>query len=165
MTETETQVLAYLAAHNIPYTRAEHPRVSAISDCVLCEGLLGAVMPRNLFLCPRTKNAYCLLIARADAPFRTSSVSKQAGTSRLSFASDEEIAELLHTFPGAVSPLGLIFDTEHKVKLLIDAQLLSEEFLLFHPLENTASVKIKTSDLLTVFLPSCGHEYQVVTLE
>ena len=152
MTQSEEAVLDYLEKHGIPYTRAEHERVSAISECKLPERLLSALMPRNLFLTPRSRSAYYLLVAHPDSVFRTSSVSRQVGSSRLSFADEDALWELLNTHPGAVSPLGLIFDSKNQVRLLIDRKLLTEPALLFHPLDNASSVKLTHDDFFNRFL-------------
>ena len=165
MTQSESEALAYLTEHGIPFTRAEHERVSAISECKVAEALLGALMPRNLFLTPRAKSAYYLLIAHPESAFRTSSVSRQAGSSRLSFADEADLSAILHTHPGAVSPLGFIFESAKDVRLLVDERLLSEEALLFHPLENTSSVKLTREAFFGAFLTSLGRGYQTVTLD
>ena len=165
MTQSEEAALAYLTAHVIPFERAAHERVSAISECAVAEKLLGARMPRNLFLTPRTKSAYYLLIAHPESAFRTSSVSRQAGSSRLSFADEGDLKAILHTHPGAVSPLGLIFDSAKDVILLVDERLLSEEALLFHPLENTSSVRLTREAFFGGFLSSLGRGYRAVTLD
>lgn len=165
MTDTEAEVYAFLDKAGIEYECARHERVSSIAECALPERLLNALMPRNLFLCPRNKTGYYLLIAHPGSVFRTSSVSKQAGASRLSFADDEALGTLLHTFPGAVSPLGLMYESAKDVHLLIDRRLFDEEYLLFHPLDNTASVKLKTEDLIQKFLSACRQEYRIVELE
>lgn len=142
------EVLAFLEAHGITYELARHERVSSIDECALPMKLLHALMPRNYFLCPRNQSTFYLLAAHPDSVFRTSSVSRQAGASRLSFAPEEKLHELLHTFAGAVSPLGLIYDREKKIRLLWDRRLLSESRLLFHPLDNTMSVKVAAAELL-----------------
>ena len=149
MTQTTDSVFRFLAEHGIAYELAEHQRVSSIEECALPMKLLDGLMPRNYFLCPRNQSGFYLLVAHPDSLFRTSSVSHQAGASRLSFAPEEKIGELLHTYAGAVSPLGLIFDTEQKVHLLWDKKLINEEYLLFHPLDNTMTVKVKQRELFS----------------
>ena len=162
--EIEREVCAYLDSLAIPYEIIHHKRVSSIEECALPMSLLGALMPRNILLCPRNRSAFYLLIAHPRSVFKTSSVSKQVGSSRLSFAEDTDLS-LLKTYSGALSPFGLMFDTEKRIQLLIDRSLLKEEYLLFHPLENTASVKIPTDDFIKRFLPSCGHTYIAVEME
>ena len=165
MTEAEQAVYAYLHSHDIPYESAAHERVHAISECVIAEELLGARMPRNLFLTPRNQSAFYLLIAHPDSAFKTSSVSKQAGASRLSFADDEALMRILHTHPGAVSPMGLIFESAKDVRFLVDRRLLNEDALLFHPLENTSSLKLTKEAFFEKFLVSLGRSYLPVDMD
>ena len=68
----------------------------------------------------------------------------------------------LNITPGSVSVLGLMNDTENKVKLLIDADVLKDEFFGCHPLINTSSLKIKTKDLTEKIIPALGNEFQMV---
>ena len=102
-------------------------------------------MPKNLLLTPRNESAYYLLVMHPESEFKTGLVSKQAASSRLSFASDEALHALFHTHSGALSPFGFLFDRENRVRLLIDRRLLMEEKLIFHPLENTASVLLENA--------------------
>ena len=74
------------------------------------------------------------------------------------------MGELLGLTPGSVTPMGLMNDKEGRVSLWIDAELLTEEYLGCHPCINTSSIKIKTEDLLRVFLPAVGHGYRSVEL-
>lgn len=153
MTNAQKAVYAFLAENGISYRHANHVRVSAISECALPEKLLGGCMPKNLLLTPRNESAYYLLVMHPESAFKTGIVSKQAGASRLSFASDEALDRLFHTHSGAVSPFGFLFDKENKVHLLIDRKLLSEDRLIFHPLENTASLLLERDVFLDTLLP------------
>ena len=88
-----------------------------------------------------------------DKPFHTKDLSAQIGSSRLSFAPPEKMEELLNTHPGSASVMGLLFDTEHRVQLVMDRDVYDAEYFCCHPCDNHGSLKIKTSDLLTKFLP------------
>lgn len=72
--------------------------------------------------------------------------------------------EYLHISPGAVSIMGLMNDKGNHVNLLIDEDVLKEEFLGCHPCVNTASLRLKTGDVIEKFLPFVKHEYRVVHL-
>ena len=76
----------------------------------------------------------------------------------------EKMEELLNTHPGSASVMGLLFDTEHRVQLVMDRDVYDAEYFCCHPCDNHGSLKIKTSDLLTKFLPHVGHEPIVVDL-
>ena len=99
-----------------------------------------------------------------EKKFQTKIVSKHLGVARLSFAPEEFMEEYLHISPGAVSVMGLMNDKDNHVNLLIDEDVLKEEFLGCHPCVNTASLRLKTSDVIEKFLPFTAHEYQPVHL-
>jgi len=72
--------------------------------------------------------------------------------------------EFLDITPGSVSVLGLMNDKNDRVRLLIDKDVLSQEFFGCHPCINTSSLKFKTEDLLDKFLPAIQCEYTLVDL-
>ena len=165
MASVKEDVLSALGALGVSYELLEHAPVHTMEDCKAAEEALGGVMPKNLFLTPRNHASHHLLIARAEAPFRTSRVSRQLGVSRLSFATAEELMDMLRTLPGAISPMGLLFDGEKKVRLAIDRELRGEERLLFHPCVNTATLAISGADFFGRLLPALGHEAVYVDME
>lgn len=162
--ETERAVYAALDALGIAYRRVDHGPAMTIADCQAVDAVLGVAMCKNLFLCNAQKTAFYLLLMPGDKPFRTKDLSKQINSARLSFADADHMREYLHISPGAVSVMGLLFDTEQRVRLLIDSDLMKEEFLGCHPCENTSSLRIPMRDILEVFLPHTGHAYTAVTL-
>jgi Ala-tRNA(Pro) deacylase len=95
----------------------------------------------------------------------TKDISKQLGVSRLSFGTPEHMQQLLHISPGAVSPMGLLFESARDVRLVLDDDLLKADQLGCHPCVNTATVKFSTADLKEKILPKLGHEYTIVDLE
>ena len=163
MTSAEA-VLNKLNELSVPYELARHEKLYSIEECARAEEILGAKMPKNLLLNTTNRSAYALLVMDGHSPFKTGIVSKNAGYSRLSFSTENDIARLLGTYPGAVSPFGLLFDTKIAVECLIDRKLQNEEYLLFHPLDNSCSVKIRTVDLTDVFLPSTGHTARAIDI-
>ena len=97
-------------------------------------------------------------------PFKTKVLSKQIGSSRLSFATPEHMEALLDITPGSVSILGLMNDKEKKVRLLVDNDIFKGEFVGCHPCINTSSLKIKTSDMFGPILSAMDHEMTTVDL-
>ena len=70
----------------------------------------------------------------------------------------------LHTQPGSASVMGLMNDRENQVELLIEEDILKEEYLGSHPCVNTSSLKLKTREVIGTFLPAVHHTYRVVVL-
>jgi Ala-tRNA(Pro) deacylase len=96
--------------------------------------------------------------------FKTKELSSQIGSARLSFAEPEDMLKYLDIEPGAVSIMGLMNDREHAVQLLIDEDVLRDEYLGCHPCVCTSSLKIRTADVMEKFLPATGHSYKTVHL-
>lgn len=147
----------------IEYSRVDHDFADTIEMCHEVEKVLGADICKNLFLTNRQQTEFYLLLMPGDKPFKTKLLSKQINTARLSFASPEHMAQYLDITPGSVSVLGLMNDGG-KVHLVIDADLLKDEFIGCHPCINSSTLKLKTADIIEKFLPEVGHEYEVVEL-
>ena len=165
MTDRQQKALDYLDERGISYERVTHAAARTIEDCRAVDEMLGVKVCKNLFLCNQQRTAFYLLLLRGDKAFKTKDISKQLGVSRLSFADESHMEELLGLSPGAVTVLGLLNDTENKVRLLIDGDLLTDEYIACHPCDNTATLKIKWRDILDLFLPTVHHEYTVVTVD
>lgn len=140
----------------IDYTRLEHPSIMTMEEGMTIAQKLGVSPCKNLFLVNKQKE-YFLLLLSGNKKLSAKSIAKQIGSSHLSFASDEDMETLLFTTPGAVSILGLIYDKENKVKLLIDKDVILADYIGCHPCETTCSLKIRTKDILEVLLPAINH--------
>lgn len=162
--EKEMAVYDVLEELQIPYVRVDHEAVDTIEGCEEIGELLGAPICKNLFLCNRQETDFYLLLMPGDKAFKTKELSHQIGSARLSFAKPEYMEKLLNLTPGSVSIMGLLFDKEQRVRLLIDRDVAESEEVAFHPCINTSSLKVSTKDILEKFLPRVGHGYEVVEL-
>lgn len=156
------QILAFLDKLGVGYRLIRHAPAHTMEDLSQAQRELGALIPKNLFLTPRNNSAFYLCLVMPDAQFRTADISKQIGSSRLSFATAEQLRAMLDTHPGAVSPLGLIFESARDVKLLIDRRLARQPLLAFHPNDNAQSLSMTGSDFFQRFLPATGHDFRWV---
>lgn len=148
----------------VPYERLDHEALYTIEACHEADALLGVSMCKNLFLCNQNKTAFYLLLMPGEKRFQTKAFSRLIGSSRLSFAPEEYMESLLGLTPGSVTVLGLMNDTERRVTLYIDREVLDEPYMGCHPCINTSSLKIRTADLIEAILPAMGHSYNVVEL-
>ena len=137
---------------------------NTIPACEQVEELLGVKICKNLFLCNRQQTDFYLLLMEGEKPFKTKDLSKQIGTSRLSFASAEAMEKYLNITPGSVSVLGLLFDKEKKVTLLIDKPVLEKPMFACHPCINTSSLAFKPKALIEKILPAIDRTPQIVDL-
>ena len=160
----EVRTYDYLDALQIPYKRTDHERADNMEACNEIDAVLGVLICKNLFLCNRQKTKFYLLMMPGDKKFKTKELSSQIGSARLSFADADAMLEYLDIEPGAVSIMGLMNDKDHTVQLLIDEDVLQDEYIGCHPCVCTSSLKIRTADLVEKFLPATGHQYAVVHL-
>ena len=160
----EVRTYDYLDDLGIVYKRTDHERADNMEACNEIDAILDVIICKNLFLCNRQKTDFYLLMMPGDKKFKTKELSAQINSSRLSFADPEDMLKYLDIEPGAVSIMGLMNDKEKAVKLLIDEDVLTGEYIGCHPCVCTSSLKIKTSDIVDRFIPATGHDYQVVRL-
>ena len=148
----------------IPYQRIDHAPAMTMEACQEIDQALDAVICKNLLLCNRQCTQFYLLMLPGDKHFKTSVLSKEIGSSRLSFASPEYMERFLDITPGSVSVLGLMNDKENHVQLLMDEDVLKGEFFGCHPCINTSSLRLRMEDLMRKILPAMGHSPRMVTL-
>ena len=162
--EREIAVYDLLDRLNIPYERTDHEATETMEACNAVDSVLGVTICKNLFLCNRQQTRFYLLMMPGDKPFKTKDLSAQIQSARLSFAGAEPMEQLLHIRPGSVSIMGLMNDTENRVQLLIDRDVVRDSHIGCHPCVNTSSLRMKTDDVLHIFLPAVHHEPVFVTL-
>ena len=163
-TEAEDSTYALLDELGIPFTRVDHDAAYTMADCVAVGEALGADMCKNLLLTNRSRSVFYLLAMPGDKPYSTRDFSRQVGSSRLSFATEDDLMALLGVRSGAASVLALKNDTEHRVILAMDSAVMDAEWFACHPCRNTSSLRLRTADLLSVYLPHTGHTPVRVTL-
>ena len=163
--EKECAVYDLLEQLNIPFTRADHPAAFTMEECEAVSQALHTPICKNLFLCNRQKTAFYLLLLPASKPFRTKEITAQLGCARLSFAGEEQLASLLHLTPGSATIFGLQYDTENRVQLVVDRDLLDEAYFGCHPCINTSTIRMRTSDVFDRLTHALHHDYTLVTLK
>ena len=163
--DKEEKAYDLLEKCGIEFERVDHDPANTIEECLEVDELLEMEICKNLFLCNSSKTQYYLLLMPGSKKFRTAELSKQIGSSRLSFASYEDMEKMLDLTPGSVTVMGLMNDTENKVRLLIDEDVLKDELFGCHPMINTSSLRFKTEDMVKKLLPAMGHEFIPVFLK
>ncbi len=159
----EMETLALLGARGVAYTRYEHAPARTMEDCENIGAEVGARHFKNLFLTNRQNTAFYLLLIGADKKFRTAEVSKQLGTSRLSFGSDAQLMEKLGLLPGSVTPMALAHPGAREVTVVIDRDILFMDLVCVHPCVATASLALAWADVYA-FIESFGNPVALVTI-
>ena len=146
---TKEETYKYLEEHNVEFEITEH-------EAVFSMGELGSVtLPypewdaKNLFVRDDKKKNYYLITVRGNKRVDLKEFRKKHGLRNLSFASPEDLAEMLCVAPGSVSPLGLLCDKECRVHFYLDSEYEGNKIGI-HPNDNTATVWLKTDDLVRI---------------
>ena len=165
--EKEIMVYDFLDDLGIEYFRLDHAPAFGSEEelCREIEESLGAKICKNLFLANRQRTKFYMLMIPEHKVFRSSDISKQAGSSRLHFAEAEYMEELIECSPGSASVMGLMNDTDHRVQLLVDDEVISSEYVGCHPCINTSSLRIKSGDIFNKFVRATGHDFITVHAE
>ena len=164
--DKEIRVYDFLDKLGIQYQRIDHEAAMTMEACNEIDRALGdnTTICKNLFLCNRQETDFYLLLMPGDKPFKTKDLSAQIHSARLSFAKPEYMEKYLDITPGSVSVLGLMNDSDKKVQLLIDEDVMKEPYFGCHPCINTSSLKFTTEDLMQKIIPALEHEPVTVTL-
>lgn len=162
--DKEIRVYDFLDSLGVSYQRIDHEAAMTMEACEEIDRTLEATICKNLLLCNRQETQFYLLMLPGDKVFKTKNLSAQIGSSRLSFAKAEYMEKYLDITPGSLSVLGLMNDKDRMVRLLIDEDVLTGEYIGCHPCINTSSLRIRTKDLIEKIIPAMEHEPTIVKL-
>lgn len=154
--------MEYLIQRGISFELTEHPAVFNMAEVALLPLPYPEADAKNLFVRDDKKQHYYLITVQGDKRVDLKSFRKMHGLRSLSFASAEELYELLGLIPGAVTPLGLLNDDGRRVQLFLDAAF-KEGLIGAHPNDNTATVWLRTADLVRI-LEEHGNQVTWVQL-
>lgn len=119
-------------------------------------------MVKTLFLCNRQQTNFYLFITVGNKPFRSKDFSSALGISRVSFAPVEQLESMLGTQIGATTIFSSLLDTENKIQIVFDKDVLSEEWYGCSDGTTTGYMKIRTDDVYQTFLPFTQHTPVVI---
>lgn len=106
---------------------------------------------KNLFVRDKKKREYYLISVKGDKRVNLKKFREKYNTKPLGFASEDDLMNILGLIPGAVTPLGLLNDTDGKVILYLDQDFFKGEHLIgVHPNDNTATVWMRADDLTDI---------------
>jgi Ala-tRNA(Pro) deacylase len=117
---------------------------------------------KNLF-CKDEKGVIWLIVCLEDARVDLKAAPGKIGSKRLTFGKPELLMEVLGVEPGSVTPFGLINDITQRANVILDATMMQQEILNYHPLKNNETTSIRNSDLVS-FIKSCGHQPRIVAV-
>jgi Ala-tRNA(Pro) deacylase len=160
---TPDELFATLDRLGILHRTVSHPPLFTVAESQTLRGKIPGGHTKNLFLKDK-KDALYLVVALEDAAIELKSLHRRVGASgRFSFGSADLMRVTLGVEPGAVTPFAAMNDTDRRVQVVLDAAMLAQATLNFHPLRNTMTTSIARDDLIT-FLDAIGHPPRVVAL-
>ena len=162
--KTPADLFAFLDSHAIAHTTIEHPAVFTVEESKSLRGTIPGSHTKNLFLKDK-KGALYLMVAQEDTVIPLKSLHTLVGASgRFSFGSADLLREVWGVEPGSVTPFGAINDTECRVNVLLDAAMLRNEPLNYHPLQNTMTTSVSRDGLMR-FFAATGHAPRILHFE
>ena len=159
----QPQVYDYLSKLGIKFEYYEHPEAPTIEIASHFYRGEGTTLCKNLFFRNHKGNRHYLVIMDSCHDMDIHSIEKILHQGKLSFASPERMMKYLGVQPGSVSLFNLVNDTEHKVILCVDEQLVKAKKVSFHPNDNRASLVITNDDMLK-FIKSTGNAFEILKL-
>lgn len=156
-TSLQEKVYNTLKKLNIPFERVDTDEAITMEDCVEISKYLECPVVKTLFLCNRQKTNFYLFITTEDKPFKTKDFSHALEVSRVSFAPEELLLEMVGVKIGATTVYGTLLDNENKIKVVIDKDVLDEEYYGCSDGTTTGYMKVKTEDIINKFLEYTKH--------
>lgn len=114
---------------------------------LICRIQSGAA--KNLFVRDDKKRNYYLITMKGNKRVDLKAFRRQRGLRALSFAAAEELFDIMKLIPGAVTPLGILNDAEHRVQVFMDVEFVGNKIGV-HPNDNTATVWMQADDLMKI---------------
>lgn len=154
----------FLNQRNIWHEITEHKAVYNMAEVAEIDIPYPEADAKNLFIRDDKKKNYYLITVKGNKKVDLKEFRKQNNTRPLSFASENELMDIMSLIPGAVTPLGLLNDKEKKVQFFIDKDFMSNQHLVgVHPNDNTATVWLKVEDLIDI-IKEHGNQVSIIEI-
>lgn len=156
--EKEQKIYEFLDDLGIDYVYLDHEEEYSMGDAAEADEAIGVVGAKNVFLHDKKRRNYLLILVNGTKRIDLKQIGELTGLKKLSFCNEDDLEEVLGLTPGAVTPFGLLNDTEGRVQLIIDESLREEELFAMHPCVNTVTVRMSNRDFMDKVVPAMGHE-------
>ena len=159
------QIYEYIKNKQIWYEITEHKAVYSMSEISEVEIPYPESDAKNLFVRDDKKENYYLITVRGNKRVNLKEFRTENNTRPLSFASEKELKDMIQILPGSVSPLGILNDKENKVKVFLDKEFIEKTDIIgIHPNDNTATIWLKTKDLINI-IKEHGNKVELVEIK
>ncbi|HXG78990.1 MAG TPA: prolyl-tRNA synthetase associated domain-containing protein [Methyloceanibacter sp.] len=155
-------LFAKLEALGIATSTLEHEPMFTVEQSKTLRERLPGAHTKNLFLADKD-GMLVLVVAKDDTKIDLKALAKTLGAGRFSFGKSELLEAVLGVPAGSVTPFALINASARDVVVVVDRALMDFAEVNCHPLQNTATTRLKTADLLR-FIEACGHKPRIMEL-
>lgn len=162
--DLEKNVYEKLKELNIEFDRVDNDTVESMEECLEIDKKLGAEIRKTIIVCNEKKTQFYLVVLPAEKRFDSKAFRDKMACSRVSFAKAEDMQAVLGVVPGSATVMSIINDTDNKVQVVIDKEVVDSEYFACNTGENTRHIKIKTADLIDKFLSNVHHEPTIIEL-
>jgi len=160
----QEQVFDLLSQQNVNYNCIENEAVHSMEECAAIESALEVEIRKTIVLNNRKKTQFYLLVMPSGKAFNSKDFSEQLGCQRLSFTSPDRMEALLGVQPGSATIMSLLNDSDEIVQLVIDQDVVDDQWFGCNTGTNTCHIKMSTDDLLNKVITTTGHTPMVVKL-
>lgn len=158
------EIYVLIKNKNIWHEITEHGEVYTMEELANIELPYPEYDAKNIFVRDEKKINYYLITVKSEKRVDLKEFRRTYETKNLSFAKEEDLMNILGLKPGSVSPLGLLNDKENKVHFYLDKEFTEKDALIgVHPNENTATLWLKTSDLINI-IEENGNQVNIIEI-
>ena len=155
------RICDYLKENSIRFNFYEHQPVYTVEDVKNAKLDIPGIPTKNLFLRDKKKTKYFVLISEEDKKINLKKVGQYIDTKNLTFASEQELNDIIGLQMGDVGPFGIINDNEKKVSILLDSQLIDKSDINLSANSLTTTITIDYGELVK-FIESVGNNYTII---
>lgn len=148
---------------NIKYKKVEHKAVFTMEEMAELNLDNEDEIVKNIFIRDDKKINYYLVLIAGNKRVNLKELRNNLGLRPLTFASEEDLEKYLGLHKGSVTVLGVLNDTNHIVKVLIDEDIKKIQEIGVHPNENTASIWLKLEDVEKI-LNYTENDYEFIKI-
>ncbi len=158
------EIYDFIKNKNIWYEITEHQAVFNMEELSKIKLPYSEYDAKNLFVRDDKKRNYYLITIKGNKKIDLKKFQQQNNTRRLSFASKDDLLNIMNLYPGSVTPLGLLNDQELKVIFYLDEELLrNKQIIGVHPNDNTATIWLKVPDLIKI-IKEHGNQVNIIKM-
>lgn len=158
------EIYDLIKSKNIWYEITEHKAVYNMEELKEIDIPYPEYDAKNLFVRDDKKRNYYLITVKGDKRVDLKDFRNKNGTRSLSFASENDLLNIMNLKAGSVTPLGLLNDKDNKVQFYIDKDFMKDKHIIgVHPNDNTATVWLKVEDLINIIKEN-GNTVNIVEM-